>query len=67
MPQKKYRHTEYVKRAKERRRAKVLRLSFELNLAQTELAKELDPEVYGATSLNTLAKKLFLEHMEQSN
>jgi len=66
MPRKEYRHTEYAKRAKKRAKSKVLRLTFELNLAQTELAKELDPEIHGATSLHTLAKKLFLEHMEKN-
>jgi len=49
-----------------RKRAKVLRPTFELNLVQTEMAKALDPEAYGATSLNTLAKKLFLEYMEEN-
>jgi len=67
MPKKQYRQTEYAKRAKKKAKSKVLRLTFELNLAQSELAKELDPEVHGATSLHTLAKKLFLQHMEESS
>ena len=66
MPKKEYRHTDYAKRAKKKRKAKILRLSFELNLSQTELAKELDPEAYGATSVHTLVKKLFLEYMEKN-
>ena len=65
MPNKQYRQTDYAKRAKKKAKAKVLRIAFELNLAQTELAKEIDPENFGATSIHTLAKKWFLEHMEQ--
>jgi len=45
---------------------KTLRPTFELNLTQTEMAKELDLEARGVASLNILAKKLFLEHMEAS-
>jgi len=67
MPKKQYRHTDYAKRAKKKAKSKVLRLTFELNVAQSELAKELDPEVYGATSLHTLAKKLFLQHMNKES
>jgi len=66
MPKKQYRHTDYAKRAKKKRKAKILRLSFELNLSQTEMAKELDLEACGATSVHTLAKKLFLEQMEEN-
>jgi len=66
MPKKEYRHTDYAKRARKKAKTKVLRLTFELNLAQTELAKELDPGQYGVASLNILAKKLFLEHMEEA-
>jgi len=47
-----------------RGKTKVLRPTFELNLAQTAMAKEIDLEAHGVTSLNILAKKLFLEHME---
>jgi len=66
MPKKEYRHTDYAIRAKKKAKRKILRVTFELNLAQTELAKELDTEAYGATSVHTLAKKLFLQHMDES-
>jgi len=67
MPKKEYRHTDYAKRAKKKAKRKVLRVTFELNLVQTELANELDPEAYGATSVHTLAKKLFLQHMNKES
>jgi len=67
MPKKEYRHTDYAKRAKKKAKEKVLRVSFELNIAQTEMAKELDPETHGATSVHTLAKKLFLEHLDEGD
>jgi len=66
MPKKEYRHTDYAKRAKKKARRRVLRITFELNLSQTEIAKGLNPGSHGATSINTLAKKLFLEHMAES-
>jgi len=47
-----------------RKRAEVLRPTFELNLAQAELAKQIDLEAHGVTTLNALAKKLFLQYME---
>jgi len=65
MPKKEYRHAEYAKRAKKKAKSKVMRVSFELNLSQTEMAKELDPEVHGVSSVHTLAKKLFLEHLKE--
>lgn len=49
-----------------RGRAKILRPAFELNLIQTEMAKRIDLEAHGVTSLNILAKKLFLEYMEEN-
>jgi len=67
MPKKEYRHTDYAIRAKRKAKRKILRVTFELNLAQTELAKELNPEDYGVASLNILAKKLFLQHMDKSS
>jgi len=67
MPKKEYRHTDYAKRAKKKAKKKILRVSFELNLPQTEMAKELDTEAHGATSVHTLAKKLFLQHLEESD
>ena len=66
MPKKEYRHTEYARAAKKRSKEKVLRVRFELNVSQTEMARELDPEAYGATSIHTLAKKIFLEHFENN-
>jgi len=65
MPRKEYRHTEYARIARKRSKAKVLRISFELNLSQTGLAKRLDPEEHGATSIHTLAKKVFLQHLDE--
>jgi len=67
MPKKEYRHTDYAIRAKRKAKRKILRVTFELNLAQTELAKELNPEDYGVASLNILAKKLFVKHLEKSS
>jgi len=66
MPKKQYRQTDYAKRARKKRKAKILKLSFQLNLSQTEMAKELDLEAHGVTSFHTLAKKLFLEQMEEN-
>lgn len=65
MPKKEYRHTEYAKAAKRRARAKLVRVGFELNIPQTEMAKNFDPTAHGATSLHTLAKKLFLAYLEE--
>jgi len=59
-------HTKPSAAAKSRVRSKTLRPTFELNIPQTEMAKTLVPEAYGATSLNTLAKKLFLEFIEKN-
>jgi len=65
MPKKEYRQTEYAKLAKKRAKSKVMQVRFELNIPQTEKAEQINPEVYGVTSIHTLAKKLFLEHMEE--
>jgi len=65
MPKKEYRHTEYAKAAKKRARAKLVRVGFELNTPQTAMAKNFDPTAHGATSLHTLAKKLFLAYLEE--
>ena len=67
MPLKKYRDTDYARAAKRRAKKKVLQVTFELNMAQSEMAKKLDPEDYDATSIHTLAKKLFLDYLEESN
>ncbi|MCL1989298.1 MAG: hypothetical protein FWG67_00245 [Defluviitaleaceae bacterium] len=65
MPKKEYRHTEYAKAAKKRARAKIVRVGFELNIPQTEMAKKFDVEAHGATSIHTLAKKLLLAYLEE--
>ena len=66
MPKKQYRHTEYAKAAKKRMKKKILQIRFELNLTQTEMAKELDLGAHEVESINRLAKKLFLECLEKS-
>jgi len=66
MPEQEDRKVENSRVRAARRRAKVIRPTFELNLVQTEMAKQIDLEAHGVKSLNILAKKLFLEHMEAS-
>jgi len=44
---------------------KNIRVHFELNIPQTEAAKAVDVEAHGVASINILAKRLFLEHMEK--
>jgi len=65
MPKKEYRQTEYAKLAKKKAKSKVIQVRFELNIPQTKKAEQLDLESYGVTSIHTLAKKLFLEHMNK--
>ena len=65
MPKKQYRHTDYAQRAKKKAKSKVIRVAFELNIPQTKQAREIDPLEHGAKSVHTLAKKLFLEYMEE--
>ena len=65
MPKKQYRHTEYAKAAKKRARAKLCRVGFELNMPQTEMARNFDVEAHGASSLHILSKRLLLAYLEE--
>jgi len=65
MPKKEYRQTSYAKAAKKRRREKVIRIRFTLNTAQIESAKELDLACYRVESIHQLAKKLFVDYLEE--
>jgi hypothetical protein len=53
--------------ARAKRRSKVIRINFELNLAQTKDAREMNPADYGASSLNVLAKRLFLQQLNEES
>lgn len=67
MPKKEYRHTDYAIRAKKRARRKVQRIAFELNVPQTERLKHLDLEKHDTQSVHTLAKKLFLQFLDDND
>ena len=60
MPKKQYRNTEYAKAQRAKDRAKILSITFALNIPQTNRAKQIEVESY-----NVLAKSLFLKYLDE--